>query len=99
TRQPVLLDQWVTELAPTRPFTTVMNWSSYGVIESEGVIYGQKDVEFRKFIDLPRRVAPLRLEIAMNTAGINGPAPVDLLWRHSWTILSPETVAGDLDHY
>jgi hypothetical protein len=47
------------------PFTTVMNWQSHEWIEFNGTRYGQKDVEFVKFMDLPSRVsAPLELAVA-----------------------------------
>jgi len=99
TRQPVLLDEWVTARAPTRPFTTVMNWSSYNVVELDGMRYGQKDVEFMRFVDLPERIRPSRLEIAMNAAGKNANAPLGLLKRKGWTFVSPDEVAGTMDDY
>jgi hypothetical protein len=99
TRQPVLLDEWKSAAAPTRPFTTVMNWSSYNVVEFHGSRYGQKDIEFMKFVDLPERVRPARLEIAMNAAGKNANAPLGLLRRKGWSFVSPDEVAGSLDDY
>ncbi len=46
-------------------FTTVMNWRTHEPLEFEGVTYGQKDVEFQKFLDLPRR-SKATLEIAVS---------------------------------
>ena len=99
TRQPILLDEWETSEAPSRPLTTIMNWSSYGVVEYKGVTYGQKDVEFMKFMDLPERIFPVRVEIAMNAAGKNTRAPLDLLQRKGWSFVSPDKVAGSLEAY
>jgi hypothetical protein len=34
-------------------WTTVMNWASYKPEEFEGETYGQKDIEFQNFMELP----------------------------------------------
>jgi len=47
------------------PWTTVMSWQAHSRIEYNGIRYGQKDIEFEKFFDLPSRVkVPLELAIA-----------------------------------
>ena len=74
-----------------------MNWSSYNDVVFEGRRYGQKDVEFRRFIDLPGRVA-VPLEVAM-ASGKNASAPYDLLRHKGWTIVDPATACPDLDSY
>src|SRR5690606_31069346 len=44
---------------------------------------GQKDAEFLRFLDLPGRVAPLRLEVAMPVnSHDNWATPVELLPQH-----------------
>lgn len=98
TRQPVLLDEWPVADVVRDEFTTVMNWTSYSSIEFEGVNYGQKDIEFRRFLDLPAAVVPIRLEIAMNR-GKNNQAPLGLLRHRGWTIVDPADVCSDLDSY
>jgi hypothetical protein len=75
-----------------------MNWTSYNPVEFEGVTYGQKDIEFRRFLDLPSVVDPIRLEIAMN-AGKNRQAPFGLLRHRGWTVVDPAEVCPDLDSY
>lgn len=65
TRQPIVLDLWADEAPPGSAFTTVMNWTSYEPITYEGRRYGQKDVEFLSFLELPTRVPSARFEIAM----------------------------------
>ena len=47
-------------------FTTVMNWTSYKPLQYGRRIYGQKDVEFRRFIELPRKVNPTVIEVALS---------------------------------
>ena len=58
TWQPVMTDLWQSDAPPAGDrFTTVMTWK----IESFSDVDGNKDIEFRKFIDLPQRTsAPLR---------------------------------------
>jgi len=65
TRQPIVLAEW-RPAAPRRPvFTTVMSWTSYRPLQHAGRTYAQKDVEFRGFLELPGRVAPTALEVAL----------------------------------
>jgi hypothetical protein len=60
--------------------------------------YGQKDVEFRRFCDLPGLVAPMELEIAVNT-GKTRRTPRALLAHRGWRVVDPEAVCGDFDSY
>ena len=66
TRQPIVLSEW----RPARPrrecFTTVMNWTSYAPLVYAGQTYGQKDVEFKHFLELPCQVAPVAMEVALS---------------------------------
>ncbi len=65
TRQPILLSEWNSYEASRDVFTTVMSWASYAPLRYGGRVYGQKDVEFARFLELPGRVTPLRMEIAL----------------------------------
>jgi hypothetical protein len=65
TRQPILLSEWQPLPARRDAFTTVMSWTSYAPLRHGGRSYGQKDVEFARFLELPTRVAPLRMEVAL----------------------------------
>jgi hypothetical protein len=42
-----------------------MNWTSYRPLSYGGQTYGQKDAEFVKFLELPGRVTPIVLEVAL----------------------------------
>jgi hypothetical protein len=66
-RQPVLIDLWQDGPPVRGAFTTVANWRQDGrEVEFGGVRYAwSKDVEFRKFAELPARVGP-PLELATN---------------------------------
>ena len=95
----MVLEEWATADPPSRQaFTTVMNWTSYNAVEFRGATYGQKDEEFRRFIDLPAAVAPVVLELAIN-AGRTKRTPNDLLAHRGWRIVSPSEVCADLDGY
>jgi hypothetical protein len=97
TRQPVLLDQWEHHRPDQGSYTTVMNWTSYNDVEYQGVTYGQKNVEFSRFMELPTRTTA-RFEIAM-AEGKNARPPVDLLRHRGWSIVDPSQVCPDIDSY
>jgi hypothetical protein len=97
TRQPIVLDEWRADTPPRDVLTTVMNWTSYKPVEFNGRSYGQKDQEFMRFIDLPRRVQT-PLEVAMS-AGKTKQAPISLLRHRGWTVIDPDERCPDLDSY
>jgi hypothetical protein len=66
TRQPIVLDEWHPKRAQRGVYTTVMSWTSYKPLRYRGQTYGQKDIEFKKFAELPRRAPNVEFEIAMN---------------------------------
>lgn len=68
TRQPVVLDEWRTDLPPGRRFRTVMNWTSYAPLEHHGLTYGQKDAEFLRFLSLPSRLRSEGLSTELEVA-------------------------------
>jgi hypothetical protein len=98
TRQPIVLSEW----RPDRPcrtvFTTVMNWTSYKPVTFKGRTYGQKDIEFQRFIDLPKLVAPTKMELAVNAGKVRR-TPHDLLRHKGWHTVDPSEVCPDLDRY
>ena len=67
TRQPILMSEWSPSGEPTAAYTTVMSWASYRPVRYRGQRYGQKDVEFRRFIRLPARGAGATFEVALNS--------------------------------
>jgi phosphoribosylamine-glycine ligase len=98
TRQPVVLSEWHASPPPREVFTTVMNWSaSKHPPVYAGVTYGQKDVEFDRFIELPER-SGAAFEIVVN-AGKWRRAPVDLIRAKGWRVLDAEQACVDLDSY
>jgi hypothetical protein len=98
TRQPIVLSEWRTDRQPRKTFTTLMNWTSYKPVTFNGQTYGQKDIEFQKFIDLPAVVAPTRMEIAVNAGKVRR-TPHDLLRHKGWHTVDPGEVCPDIDRY
>ena len=98
TRQPIVLSEWHTWTPQREVFTTVMNWTSYKPVVYQDISYGQKDVEFRHFLNLPGMVEPAVLELAVNT-GKTRRTPHSLLVHRGWQVVDPNTVCPDLDGY
>jgi hypothetical protein len=94
TRQPVCLDEWTVSSPPKEaPYTTVMNWSAGKPLSYGGQTWGQKDIEFRRIFDLPRR-ATQRLAVAVGqTMGTRFPA--DEARASGWQVIDPEVSARD----
>lgn len=97
-RKPTVLSEWRPSMPHRDVFTTVMNWTSYKDVTYRGQSYGQKDIEFKRFIDLPRRVAPTVLEIAINE-GKTRRTPHSLLTHKGWRVVDPAKVCPDMDSY
>lgn len=95
TRQPVVLERWPVRIdAAARRWTTVMSWKvERGAPLIDGVRYGGKDVEFRRFLDLPR-VAGVALEVALA-----GDAPFAELAAHGWQVVDAHERSRTLDAY
>jgi hypothetical protein len=100
---PVVLEDWrahpqAGDDAMPGPFTTVGAWRGpFGPVEYDGRIYGLKVHEFRKVIELPRRVEDSSFEIALDIH----PADVkdrDALLAAGWHLTDPaEQVPGPLE--
>jgi hypothetical protein len=75
-----------------------MNWTSYKPVVYGDQSYGQKDLEFMRFQELPSLIAPTALEIAVN-AGKTRRAPRQLLAHKGWRVVDPADVCPDLDSY
>jgi hypothetical protein len=97
-RKPTVLTEWESSLTPRDAFTTVMNWTSYKNITYQGKSYGQKDVEFMQYLDLPGMVTPVVLEMAIGS-GKTRRTPMDLLLHKGWKIVDPLKVCPDLESY
>jgi hypothetical protein len=95
-----MFDPVVVDLFPPRPvkdsapFSTVMAWQSYRPIEFEGTVYGSKDREFEKFIDLPQRTG-VPLELAVGGHRV----PERRLRRAGWRLRNPLAATRSAESY
>ncbi|MEO6437146.1 MAG: hypothetical protein ABIP55_15495, partial [Tepidisphaeraceae bacterium] len=78
---------------PDAPFTTVMTWQAHAALDYRGTIWRQKDAEFSRFIDLPRRTGA-RFDVA-----VSGPVPRDALHAAGWTTRSARETTLSYDAY
>lgn len=78
------------------PFSTVMRWRSNRPVTFNGITYGQKDVEFPKFIDLPRLT---RVPVEMAVSGRIPTEIRDQLLDAGWRLRHADDVAVTLDSY
>lgn len=94
TPQPVVLEHWPAQDGEGGSFTSVGSWRGpFGPIEYDGVTYGLRVHEFRKFADLPRRV-PRPLEIALDIDEADA-GDVELLRAGGWSLRDPHEIAAD----
>ena len=79
---PVSLRLWPAAPAPgaDAPFTCVMQWRGFREVEHEGVRYGQKDLQFPQYLDIPER-ARARFRLALT-----GKEPAELA-EHGWEVV------------
>ncbi len=92
TPQPVVLSAWpVAREIAHAALTTVGHWRSYGSIEHDGVLYGQKAHSLRRFITLPT----LTDERFLMALAIHPDERNDLaaLAANGWQLIDPAQVA------
>jgi hypothetical protein len=99
TLQPIALDYWKPTQPPTSEgnWTTVMNWASYAPKDYEGQKYGQKDIEFERFLDLPR-MTDEKFVLAMGQ-GVGSKRPTEMLESKGWHIIEPDIHLPDYMTY
>jgi hypothetical protein len=82
------------EISPEAPFTTLMNWQSHEPLAFKGVTYGQKDVEFRKFMDLPR-LTDQAIEVAIAGRDV----PYEQLTAAGWRLSDGHAVSRSYESF
>lgn len=75
-------------------YSTVMNWQSHAPCEYRGMTYGQKDIEFARFMDLPRHVAA-GMELAVS--GID--VPTAEIAAAGWQVRDAQEVTISYEAY
>ena len=95
-----LVDPVVPELFRVEPadpgaaFTTVMSWQSMRPRVYQGRTYGNKDVEFERFVELPRLTA-VPLEVAVSGRDV----PWERLASKGWRTLDANRISASFDSY
>jgi hypothetical protein len=99
TRQPVVLDLWRRRPGERSPaFTSVGAWRGpYAPISLNGVTYGLRVHEFRKFAPIPK-LSGQRFDIALDIDAAET-GDLELLRDNGWTLVPPQAAAGDLWTY
>jgi hypothetical protein len=97
TLPPVPLERWPLA-APGRRFTSVGSWRGpFGPLEHGGTTLGLRVHEFRRFAELPRRVAaPFEIALDIDPADT---ADRELLLRGGWGVRDPLRELADFDSY
>ena len=93
-RPPIALKYWpAVATKDFEKFTTVANWRGpFGPIEFEGMKYGLKVHEFRKFIDLPRHVSmPFELALSIHPDETHD---LSALREKGWQLADPSQVVA-----
>ena len=95
TVQPICLQLLPVAPVPsvTAPFTTILKWQSYSAIEHGDEVYGLKDMEFKKFLNLPEGTIQ-ELEIAYT-----GRPPVENLEAYGWRFRKGHDISSSVDNY
>ena len=96
TLPPVVLGQWTTTQQPGETYSTVADWRGYSPIEWDGIWYKQKADEFKRIIEIPRRVpVPFELCLFIDTDETD----CIQLEQHGWRLVSPAVHAANPDSY
>jgi hypothetical protein len=101
TLPPIVLKLWDASDPPTggsRCYSTVMNWRVVDDVEFEGQRWGQKDVEFMRFLLLPQRVPEIPLGLAVSQTSGTG-FPLEAVRDAGWIVLDPDLCAYDTRSY
>jgi hypothetical protein len=91
---PVVLGEWPADRGSEGgPFTTVGAWrGAFGPVVDDGRTYGLKVHEFRKVIELPRRVPDAEFEIALDIHPADS-RDRDALVENGWRLTDPRKEA------
>lgn len=103
TRQPVCLDFWKPENGTrikANRFTTVMNWSTRSKLRFDNELWGQKDVEFRKFMEIPAHFPNASFNVVMAaSADFKKEVETEAIRQSGWKVSSPSDTIGDYHSY
>src|SRR6266545_898942 len=95
TRPVVATKLWkATPTVGALPVSVLMHWAAGSDVTYAGQVYGHKDREFERFIDLPQRT-PQALVLAVG----GRKAPRDRVRAHGWTLVDPLVATRTIKAY
>lgn len=92
TRPPVFLPEWPVAASDAACFTSIIRWQGFKEVIFNGIRYGQRDREFPRFFDLPRRTAQ-KFRIAQ--MGIKP----EVLQQRGWEVVPGEVISRTPEVY
>lgn len=100
TLQPLSLAHWppMRDKAIDGAYTTVMNWSAAPPLEYAGQTWGQKDIEFRKLMTVPKTLADLKFELTVNVTDESS-FPRREIRANRWRLRSPHDTVSHWQDY
>jgi hypothetical protein len=97
--QPVVLEHWPPADAPGEAFTSIGAWRGpNGPVEFDGVRYGLRCHELRRFVGVPGRCTHSKFEMALDIHPADA-KDIATLRENGWSLVDPKAVAGDPDAY
>lgn len=101
TRQPVCLDLWHNKTTSTSyNFTSIMNWSGRQKMNYENEYWGQKDIEFEKYLLVPTNFKEFDFNVVINPPlNADSVFNVDNIQSHGWHVLHPKDTVADHHAY
>ena len=101
TRQPICLNHWQANFSHSKSgFTTVMNWAARKKIKYNEIEWGQKDIEFQKFIDIPANLPEVEFNIVVSRPTNSSDSfNIQKINENRWNVLEPsKTINSVLDY-
>lgn len=89
---PVFLPEWPVAGGDAKDFTSVMRWRGFHEATFKGVTYGQRDAEFPRYLDLPKRT---KQSFCIAQMGIK---PEELT-AHGWGVAPGEVISKTPESY
>jgi hypothetical protein len=102
TRQPIALKYWDFKSGgkSSGSFTTIMNWAAGNLLFFDGEEWGQKDLEFERFLRIPSEYTKAKFSIVVNqTGGTKQNFAASGIKAFGWKVLNPDEHAGDWMQY
>lgn len=101
TRQPVCLQLWNRAVTGAeKSFTSIMNWSGRRKMLYNNEEWGQKDIEFEKFVSVPKKLPEINFKVVINPP-LHPDSNFNLneLTANKWQVIHPKDSVADHHAY